>query len=150
MLTLLSKIRYQPIPQLTLCKLHFRIVIKTWQFSLTQSNKTVSWIRLLCKKPWKIPKKKKKLIINNNFCHPQLFAVYSILNLKGESTTLKYERTLNIKWDGMDGHPNYTNSHWSKCKNSLRVEVINKMTIGDIIPRWINNETMKSHETCVH
>lgn len=43
---------------LTLCKLHLRIFIKTWQFSLTQSNKTLSWIRLLCKKPWKIPLKK--------------------------------------------------------------------------------------------
>lgn len=50
----------------------------------------------------------------------------------------------------MDGYLNYINLYWLKCKNGLRVEDISKMSIGDIIFCWINNEIMKSYEICVY
>lgn len=79
-----------------------------------------------------------------------MFVVYFFLNLKGELINLKCECILNFKWNGMDGYLNYINLYWLKCKNGLRVEDISKMSIGDIIFCWINNEIMKSYEICVY
>lgn len=51
----------------------------------------------------------------------------------------------------MDCHPNYANTHLTKCKKGWGVSVvINKMTIDNIIPSWINNESMKNNDSSVY